>query len=137
MVPDEISEWKPEIAPHAMVMKAKGKTLPAKIGPVPSVNRVSAGSSICGRSATNSHGEREHDADLDERAQVVARREQQPNRDHRSQEAVGDDHRRELGAVEREPRGERRVAIHQAAPDQRQGEQHEADKRRFAHRARS
>ena len=33
MVPDAISEWKPEIAPQATVMKAKGKTLPPKTGP--------------------------------------------------------------------------------------------------------
>src|SRR3954465_8009970 len=37
VVPDEISAWKPEIAPHAIVMKQNGKILPAKIGPVPSV----------------------------------------------------------------------------------------------------
>src|ERR1035438_9307152 len=42
VVPEEISEWNPEMAPHAMVMKQNGKILPAKIGPVPSVNRVNA-----------------------------------------------------------------------------------------------
>ena len=31
------------MAPQAMVMNAKGKSLPAKTGPVPSMNRVSAG----------------------------------------------------------------------------------------------
>jgi len=30
-------------------MKAKGKTLPANTGPVPSTNRVSAGNRVCGR----------------------------------------------------------------------------------------
>ena len=45
VVPDEISAWKPQIAPHAMVMNTNGKTLPAKSGPVPSTNRVVAG--IC------------------------------------------------------------------------------------------
>ncbi len=49
VVPDEISEWNPEIAPHAIVMKQNGKTFPAKIGPVPSVNRVNAGSCSSGR----------------------------------------------------------------------------------------
>ena len=34
-----------------MVMKQKGKTLPEKIGPVPSVKRVSGGRSIVGRAA--------------------------------------------------------------------------------------
>src|SRR5260370_41009799 len=48
VVPDEMSAWKPEIAPHAIVMNAKGKTLPPKMGPVPSVKRVSAGISVGG-----------------------------------------------------------------------------------------
>jgi hypothetical protein len=43
VVPEAISEWKPEIAPHAIVMNTNGKTLPPKIGPVPSMNCVSAG----------------------------------------------------------------------------------------------
>ena len=49
VVPDEISEWNPEMAPHAMVMKQNGKILPAKIGPVPSTKRVNAGSCSSGR----------------------------------------------------------------------------------------
>ena len=52
VVPEEMREWKPEMAPHAIVMKQKGKTLPAKIGPVPSTKRVSAGSWISGRMTT-------------------------------------------------------------------------------------
>ena len=43
MVPEATSAWKPLIAPQAMVMKANGKSLPAKTGPVPSMNCVSAG----------------------------------------------------------------------------------------------
>jgi hypothetical protein len=49
VVPEEISEWNPEMAPHAMVMKQNGKIFPAKMGPVPSVNRVNAGSCSSGR----------------------------------------------------------------------------------------
>ena len=45
VVPDEISEWKPDIAPHAMVMNMKGNSLPGMIGPPPSANLVTAG--IC------------------------------------------------------------------------------------------
>ena len=52
VVPEAISEWKPEMAPQAMVMKQNGKTLPAKIGPVPSVKRVKGGRSICGWAAS-------------------------------------------------------------------------------------
>jgi hypothetical protein len=48
VVPDAISEWKPEMAPHAIVMNTNGNTLPPKIGPVPSMNCVSAGICTCG-----------------------------------------------------------------------------------------
>ena len=33
VVPLETRAWKPEIAPHMMVMKRKGKTLPGTVGP--------------------------------------------------------------------------------------------------------
>ena len=35
VVPDAISEWKPERAPQAMMMKTKGNSEPAKTGPWP------------------------------------------------------------------------------------------------------
>ena len=43
VVPDEISEWNPEMAAQAIVMKTKGNTGPANTGPLPSMNLVSAG----------------------------------------------------------------------------------------------
>src|ERR1700676_4424237 len=49
MVPEEISEWNPLIAPQAMVMKQNGKIFPAKTGPLPSMNRVSGGIIMWGR----------------------------------------------------------------------------------------
>ena len=33
VVPEEISAWKPDSAPHAMVMNTNGKSLPANTGP--------------------------------------------------------------------------------------------------------
>ena len=45
MVPVATSEWKPEIAPQAMVMKTKGKSGPGMIGPPPASYCVNAG--IC------------------------------------------------------------------------------------------
>ena len=51
VVPEAISEWKPEIAPQATVMKANGKTLPPNSGPVPSTNWVSGGIRVGGCSA--------------------------------------------------------------------------------------
>ena len=47
-----MSEWNPEMAPQAMVMKQNGKTLPAKMGPLPSTKRVTAGRWISGRITT-------------------------------------------------------------------------------------
>ena len=48
VVPLATRAWKPEIAPQAIVMKQNGKSDPAKIGPLPSVKRVSAGRRISG-----------------------------------------------------------------------------------------
>ena len=39
VVPEAMSEWKPETAPQAMVMKTKGNTGPANTRPVPSTKR--------------------------------------------------------------------------------------------------
>ena len=50
VVPDDTSEWKPDTAPQAMVMNTNGNRLPLKIGPVPSMNRVSAGIFTSGES---------------------------------------------------------------------------------------
>src|SRR5437667_12251128 len=50
VVPDATSEWNPEIAPHAIVMNANGKSFPANTGPSPSdANGVSAGMRSGGR----------------------------------------------------------------------------------------
>ena len=42
VVPDEISAWKPDTAPHAMVMNRNGNSGPENTGPVPSAKRVTA-----------------------------------------------------------------------------------------------
>ena len=50
VVPDATSEWKPEMAPHAIVMNANGNSLPANTGPSPAVAKgVSAGMRSGGR----------------------------------------------------------------------------------------
>ena len=41
--PMPTSAWKPEIAPHAMVMNTNGNSGPGTIGPPPPTNSVSAG----------------------------------------------------------------------------------------------
>ncbi len=53
MVPEEISEWKPDSAPHAMVMNRNGNSDPANTGPVPlAANDDTAGASMIGRATT-------------------------------------------------------------------------------------
>ena len=48
VVPEATRQWKPLTAPHAIVIKQKGKTGPAKTGPLPSMKRVNAGICSCG-----------------------------------------------------------------------------------------
>jgi hypothetical protein len=43
VVPELTSEWKPEIAPQAIVIKRYGNNVPGIIGPPPSVKTVNAG----------------------------------------------------------------------------------------------
>ena len=50
VVPLAISVWKPEIAPHAIVMKQNGNIFPATTKPDPSTNFVIAG--ICKSGST-------------------------------------------------------------------------------------
>src|SRR6266436_10444062 len=75
VVPDATSEWKPEMAPHAIVMNANGNSLPAKTGPSPAVaNGVSAG--ILRRQEDQDRDAQHHDGcDFEECREVVARAE--------------------------------------------------------------
>ena len=91
VVPEEISEWNPEMAPQAMVMKQNGKILPAKIGPVPSTKRVKAGKLQLRPHEQDADGQHQDHAQLHEGAEVVARRQQQPHRQRAGQESVDDD----------------------------------------------
>jgi hypothetical protein len=52
VVPLDTSAWKPEIAPQAIVMNTNGNSAPPKIGPLPSMNCVTAGILISGRMIT-------------------------------------------------------------------------------------
>ena len=50
MVPEAISEWKPDSAPQAMVMNRNGNSEPANTGPVPDpANCETAGAAMTGR----------------------------------------------------------------------------------------
>ncbi|CKT49907.1 Uncharacterised protein [Mycobacterium tuberculosis] len=51
VVPEEMSAWKPETAPQAMVMNRNGNRLPDHTGPLPCANCVTAG--ICSVGITN------------------------------------------------------------------------------------
>ena len=103
VVPEATSAWKPEIAPQAMVMKQNGKSGPGMIGPPPLMYSVS-GRHLQHRVDDDDAEDQQCDrADLHERAEVVARREQQPDRQHRGGEAVDADREDQLLARQAEP----------------------------------
>ena len=77
-------------------------------------------------------GEQRDGADLEEGREIIARREQQPHRQHRGDEAVGDDDEGERLAFEVEIGGERRRLGHRPSIDQRRQQEHAADERHFA-----
>ena len=81
--------------------------------------------------------QQDHGAELEERRQVVARRQQQPHRQDRGQEAV-DDHEpgeRQGGVVEQH--AQLRLMIEPAAAEQRAQHQRHAEHRAFEHPPRS
>ena len=82
VVPDATSAWKPLIAPQAIVMNANGNSLPAKTGPVPSMNGVSGGHPERRQRDEDAEREQEDRPDLHEGREVVARAEQHPDRQH-------------------------------------------------------
>ena len=86
VVPEAIREWKPDSAPHAIVMNTNGNSAPANTGPSPlEANSVTASFCITGSVTMMPIAEHHDHADLHERREVVARREQHP---HGSTEAT-------------------------------------------------
>ena len=88
MVPDETSEWKPEMAPQAMVTNRNGKSLPLMIGPPPWTNwreRRELNVRVHHEHADDQNRDR---AELHVGGEVIARLQQQPHRQHRSDESV-------------------------------------------------
>ena len=81
------SAWKPEIAPQAIVMKTNGKSGPGMIGPPPPMNCENAGACSSGFTIITPMIEERDRADLHERAEVVARRQQHPDRQRRGGDA--------------------------------------------------
>jgi hypothetical protein len=77
--------------------------------------------------------ERDDRADLHERRQIVAWREQQPDRQHRCGEAVENHHQRERWGVIVEPGAQHLVLIDPAAAKDREQQQRHADGRAFEH----
>ena len=132
VVPDEMSEWNPDTAPHAIVMNRNGNSGPENTGP--GAVDEARGCRHRERRGDDVNADRQCDnrADLEERAQVVARCEHQPDRKAGRDGAVEDDRPRELGALPREHRPPRRALRH-GLPDEDRGEQQDdAEDRRFA-----
>ncbi len=77
----------------------------------------------------NADGQRGDRADLEEGREIVARRQQQPHRQHRGDEAIGDQHEGQRLALEGEQRRQS-LALRDIAPQREAGDQqHEADQR--------
>jgi hypothetical protein len=79
--------------------------------------------------------ERDDRADLHERREVVARREQQPDRQHGRREAVQDHHQRERRAVVVEPAAQRRACVDPASAEHGEQQQRDPDRRALEHSA--
>ena len=133
VVPDAMSAWNPLMEPHAMVMNAKGKSAPAKIGPGAVGEPRERGHLQRRQRDEDADRERDDDADLHERGEIVARREQQPHREHGRREAVRHHEERERPAAQRERRRQRRLLGDPASRVQRDDEQHDADRARLEH----
>ena len=72
-----------------MQMKTKGKIGPAKLGPPPDAKcGLIIGASSIGLASEDADHQQGDGADLEEARQVIARAEQQPDRQHRGDEAV-------------------------------------------------
>ena len=86
----------------------------------------------------NADRQRDHDADLHERGEIVARREQQPHRKDRRREAVDHEQHGQRPSAQREDRGEIGLSGDPASGVEGEGdEQHEADRARLEHAARA
>ncbi len=74
-----------------------------------------------------------HDAQLDEGAQVIPRRQQQPYRQHARQESVGDQHLGQRHARKRKQRSQPSRFRHRPPAEYRRQHQHEPDEGDFQH----
>ena len=79
VVPLEIREWKPLMAPQAMVMKANGNIFPAKTGPVAVDEAGERGHVQRGMQDEDADREKPDCPQFHEGAEVVARSKQQPH----------------------------------------------------------
>ena len=88
VVPEETSEWNPEIAPQAMVTNRKGNSLPLMIGPPPLTNGVNMGNLMSGMNDEDADDQDRNRSELDVGGKIVARLQQQPHRQDRRDEAI-------------------------------------------------
>ena len=119
-------------------MNRNGNSEPAKTGPVPLEANAGDRRRLHDRpSHQNADCQQGDGADLHERRQVVARRQQQPDRQHRGGKTVDDDAPRQRHLGEREPVHAPGGFGNPAAGDHGQQQQHDADERYLRHPARS
>ena len=110
-----------------MVMNRNGNRLPAQTGPVPSMKLGHRGHFEGRPDQDDADREQQDRADLEEGRQIVARREQEPHRQHRGDEAVADDEKGKLRPGEGERGGQRRRLGDRLAVDEPDEQQRGAD----------
>ena len=86
VVPEAMSEWNPEIAPHAILMKTKGKSGPETLGAAMDERRKRRHLKL--RVHDDAHREQHHGADLHERREISRGQSSTPPAEP-SDEAIG------------------------------------------------
>ena len=106
VVPEAISAWNPDSAPQAMVTNRNGNSGPGRPGPLSRpANSLNGGHGDFRADHDDGHGQHHDDADLHEGGEVVARGQEEPDRQDGGDEAVDDDDPGEGDLVQVEERG--------------------------------
>ena len=109
-----------------MVMNRNGKSLPLMMGPPPFTNLRESGKADVRMHQQDSHHQRGDGSQFHVGGEIIARRQQQPYRQHRGDEAVSCHQQRDLVRRESQRAGGARLREPVAA-DHRRHQQHHAE----------
>ena len=116
-----------------MVMNRNGNSAAGKHRPGAIGEAGDRGHAQIGQCHANAYRERRDGTDLQKRRKVIARRQQQPHRQHARQKSIADQHQRQVARRKGEPGGQRRVGCHAATGPNGHQQQRHADARRLQH----